>query len=106
VSETGIYLDSLLAPLAPWLERPDVTDIYVNRPQELWDESLGGEIEIHACEALTEPVLMLHARQVAARSAQGISRAHPLLAATLPDGSRIQVVAPPATRGPVVLAIR
>ena len=45
MSETGIYLDSLLAPLAPWLERPDVTDIYVNRPGELWVESLGGEIE-------------------------------------------------------------
>jgi type IV secretion system protein VirB11 len=106
VSETGIYLDSLLAPLAPWLERPDVTDIYINRPGELWIETLGGEIETHACRALTEPVLMRLARQIAARSAQGISRAHPLLASTLPDGSRVQVVAPPATRGAIVLAIR
>jgi type IV secretion system protein VirB11 len=106
VSESGIYLDSLLAPLAPWLGRPDVTDIYINRPGELWAESLGGEIETHACAALTEPVLMRLARQIAARSAQGISRAHPLLAATLPDGSRVQVVAPPATRGPIALAIR
>jgi type IV secretion system protein VirB11 len=106
VSETGIYLDSLLAPLAPWLGRADVTDVYVNRPEELWIETLGGEIEAHSCPALTEPVLMRLARQVAARSAQGISRAHPLLAATLPDGSRVQVVAPPATRGPIVFAIR
>lgn len=37
---------------------------------------------------------------------QGVSREHPLLSATLPDGSRIQVVAPPATRGPLALAIR
>jgi len=106
VSETGIYLDSLLAPLAPWLGRPDVTDVYVNHPQELWIETLGGDIETHSCPALTEPVLMRLARQVAARSAQGISRAHPLLAATLPDGSRVQVVAPPATRGAIVFAIR
>jgi type IV secretion system protein VirB11 len=106
VSEGGIYLDSLLAPLAPWLGRPDVTDIYINRPGELWVESLGGDIETHTCAALTEPVLMRLARQIAARSAQGISRAHPLLAATLPDGSRVQVVAPPATRGPIALAIR
>ena len=77
MSETGIYLDSLLAPLAPWLERPDVTDIYVNRPGELWVESLGGEIETHAVQALTEPVLMRLARQIAARTAQGISRAWP-----------------------------
>ncbi len=106
MNETGIYLDSLLAPLAPWLERADVTDVYVNRPQELWVETLGGEIEVHPCPALTEPVLMRLARQIAARSAQGISRAHPLLGATLPDGSRVQIVAPPAARETIVLAIR
>jgi type IV secretion system protein VirB11 len=106
VSETGIYLDSLLAPFAPWLGRPDVTDLYVNRPGELWIETLGGEIESHACAPLTEPVLMRLARQIAARSAQGISRAHPLLGATLPDGSRVQIVAPPAVRETIVLAIR
>lgn len=106
MSETGVYLDSLLAPLALWLERPDVTDIYVNRPQEVWIETLGGEIETHTSEALTEPVLMRLARQIAARSSQGISREHPLLAATLPDGSRVQIVAPPATRSYPVLAIR
>lgn len=106
MSETGIYLDSLLAPLAPWLEWPDVTDLYINRPQEVWIETLGGAVETHVCPALTEPVLMRLARQIAARSAQGISRAHPLLGATLPDGSRVQVVAPPAVRETVVLAIR
>jgi type IV secretion system protein VirB11 len=106
MSETGVYLDSLLAPLAPWLSRSNVTDVYVNRPEELWIETLGGEIEAHACPALAEPVLMRLARQIAARSAQGISRAHPLLGATLPDGSRVQIVAPPAVRGTIVLAIR
>ena len=44
------------------------------------------------------------ARQIAALSHQGISREHPLLSATLPDGARVQVVAPPATRGPLALA--
>ena len=45
----GFYLDSLLAPLAAWLERPDVTDIYINHPQGLWVETLGGAIETHPC---------------------------------------------------------
>ncbi len=102
----GIYLDSFLAPLAPFLEQADVTDIYINRPQELWTERLGGRIEKYDCAALTEPVLMRLARQIAAHSAQGISREHPLLAANLPGGERIQVVAPPATRGSLVMAIR
>ena len=30
----------------------------------------------------------------------------PLLSATLPDGARVQIVAPPATRGPMAIAIR
>ena len=106
VAPGGFYLDSLLAPLAAWLERPDVTDIYINREQELWVETLGGEIETHPCPALTEPILARLSRQVAAASAQGISREHPLLAASLPGGSRVQIVAPPATRGGHVLAIR
>jgi type IV secretion system protein VirB11 len=102
----GFYLDSLLAPLATWLARPDVTDIYINRAQEVWIETLGGTIETHPCPALTEPVLARLSRQVAAASAQGISREHPLLAASLPDGSRVQIAAPPATRRGHVLAIR
>jgi type IV secretion system protein VirB11 len=106
VASGGFYLDSLLAPLAAWLARPDVTDVYINREQELWVETLGGEIETHSCPALTEPILARLSRQIAAASAQGISREHPLLAASLPGGSRVQIVAPPATRGGHVLAIR
>lgn len=104
--EEGIYLRSYLAPLTGMLARPDVTDIYVNRPGELWIETTGGEIERHEAPALDEPTLARLARQIAALSHQGISREHPLLSATLPDGARVQVVAPPATRGPLALAIR
>lgn len=102
----GFYLDSLLAPLAPWMTRPDVTDIYVNREQEVRIETIGGASEVHACPALTERVLARLARQIAAGSAQGINREHPLLAASLPDGARVQIAAPPATRRGHVMAIR
>ncbi|QUL36889.1 P-type DNA transfer ATPase VirB11 [Erythrobacter sp. JK5] len=102
----GYYLDSFLAPLAPVLERADVTDIWINRPGELWIESIGGGIERMAEPGLDEKLLERLARQIAAHSAQGISRAQPLLAATLPDGSRVQIAAPPATRGGHVFAIR
>ncbi|HVQ08890.1 MAG TPA: P-type DNA transfer ATPase VirB11 [Allosphingosinicella sp.] len=102
----GVYLRSYLAPLTGMLARPDVTDIYVNRPGELWVETTGGEIERHDAPGLDEATLARLARQIAALSHQGISREHPLLSATLPDGARVQVVAPPATRGPLALAIR
>jgi type IV secretion system protein VirB11 len=88
------------------LARADVTDIYVNRPGELWVETVGGATERHDAPALDPATLDRLSRQIAALSHQGISREHPLLSATLPDGSRVQVVAPPATRGDLALAIR
>ena len=103
---SGVYLRACLAPFEQTLSRPDVTDIYVNRPGELWLETLGGAIERQVDPSITELTLARLARQIAALTHQGVSREHPLLAATLPDGSRIQVVAPPATRGPLALAIR
>jgi type IV secretion system protein VirB11 len=105
-AEAGVYLRSYLAPLTGMLARPDVTDIYVNRPREVWVETTGGAIERHEAPGLDEATLARLARQIAALSHQGISREHPLLSATLPDGARIQIVAPPATRGPLALAIR
>ena len=88
------------------LARDDVTDIYVNRPGEIWVETLGGATERHEAPALDRATLDRLSRQIAALSHQGISREHPLLSATLPDGARVQVVAPPATRGELALAIR
>jgi type IV secretion system protein VirB11 len=101
-----VYLRSYLAPLTGMLARPDVTDIYVNRPGDLWIETVGGAIERHDAPGLDEATLERLARQIASVSSQGISREHPLLSATLPDGARVQIVAPPATRGPLALAIR
>ena len=106
LAPSGVYLRACLAPFEQMLSRPDVTDIYINRPGELWVETLGGNIERHDSPDIGELALARLARQIAALTHQGVSREHPLLAATLPDGSRIQVVAPPATRGPIAIAIR
>ena len=105
-AEIDYYLKTFLAPLREWLERPDLTDIWVNRPGEVWVESLGGEIERYDREAIDEGLLRHLARQIAAFGAQGISREHPLLAATLPDGSRVQIAAPPAAPAGHAIAIR
>jgi type IV secretion system protein VirB11 len=102
----GVYLEAYLRPLAVWLEQPDVTDIYVNAPGEVWVETVGGGVTRHAAPELTETSLWRLAGQIAAAAHQGVSREHPLLAASLPDGARVQIVAPPATRGPLAMAIR
>ena len=101
-----VYLKTYLAPLAQWLLRVDVTDILVNRPGEVWIEEAGGRMQRVEAPDLTAPILQRLAQQIAAVSHQGINREHPLLAATLPSGERVQVIVPPATRADVAMAIR
>lgn len=106
MSADTVYLRSYLAPLAPMLERVDVTDIFVNRPGEVWVETVGGGLERHPAPELDETTLWRLARQIASLSHQGVNREHPLLSATLPGGERVQIIAPPATRGDLAMAVR
>ena len=106
LGERGVYLEAYLRPLEPWLRRDDVTDILINAPGEVWVETLGGETEQCSAPELTDTALWRLAAQIAAASHQGVNREHPLLSATLPDGARVQIVAPPATRGAMAIAIR
>ena len=101
-----VYLRRYLAPLDEWLSRPDVTDILVNRPGEVWVETVGGQTSRYDAPQLTETDLARLARQVAGAASQGVNREQPLLSASLPDGARVQIIAPPATRAGLVLAIR
>lgn len=105
-AEAAVYLRTYLAPLASLLERADVTDIFVNGPGEVWIETITGGIERHPAPQLDETTLWRLARQIASLSHQGVSREHPLLSATLPDGERVQIIAPPATRGQMAIAVR
>lgn len=103
---TADYLTTFLAPIAPLLAQGDVTDLYVNGHGAAWVERLGGAAERHDVPLLTEEWLWQLTQQIARESHQGISRAEPLLSATLPDGTRVQVVAPPATRSGFAIAFR
>ncbi len=102
-----VYLHRYLQPFAPWLQAPDVTEILVNRPGEVWVERLGERrMQRETVAAIDDRLLERLAAQVARVSHQAISREHPLLAASLPGGERVQMVAPPATRRHWALAIR
>ncbi len=103
----GVYLRSFLEPLAPFLDAPNVTEILVNGPGEVWVEQVGASrMSRHAVPALDATLLQRLAQQVARFNHQGISRESPLLAATLPRGARVQIIAPPATRRHMAIAIR
>lgn len=106
LGEGGVYLRAFLAPFAQWLERADITDILVNEPGEVWFETRSGPLTRVEAPQVSATMLQRLAQQIAATSHQGVNREHPLLAATLPSGARVQVVAPPATRRHYALAIR
>lgn len=103
----SIYLQSFLEPLQYWFDAPDVTEILVNRPGEIWIERTGAAImERHDVPELDNSLLMRLSHQIARSSFQGINRESPLLSATLPNGVRVQIIAPPATRGGIAVAFR
>lgn len=103
----GVYLAALLAPFQPWLERDDVTEIMVNRPGEAWIETSGGAgLRREPAPAIDDRLIEQLAYQIARETHQGINRERPVLAATLPDGARIQIIAPPATPRHWCLAVR
>ena len=103
----SVFLDAYLGPFRPWLDRDDVTEIIVNRPGELWIEaSGGGGLERIELATIDDRHIGRLAEQIARVSHQGINRQEPLLAATLPDGARVQFVAPSATRDHWAMAIR
>ena len=103
----SVYLDAYLAPFRPWLDRESVTEILVNKPGELWIEDADQPgMQCIALAEIDDRLIQRLAEQIARVSHQGINREHPLLAATLPGGDRIQIVGPPATRSHWALAIR
>ena len=99
------FLDAYLEPFKAWLSQPDVTEILINAPGEAWVEQRG-RMTCHKAEKIDNSLLQRLAEQVARVSNQGISRERPLLAAMLPNGARVQFVAPTATRAHWALAIR
>jgi len=99
------FLEAYLEPFRDWLSQPDVTELLINRPGEVWIEQ-GGRMTCHQAPKVDDALLQRLAEQVARVSNQGISRERPLLAAMLPNGARVQFVAPTATRAHWAVAIR
>jgi type IV secretion system protein VirB11 len=103
----GVYLNAYLRPFRRWLEQEEVSEVIVNASGEVWIER-AGDMNLKRVEAPDVDDLLVRrlAEQVARATHQGISRERPLLAATLPDGARVQFVSPPATRRGWAMAIR
>jgi type IV secretion system protein VirB11 len=99
-------LDLTLRALRPLLSTPDVTELCINRPREIFIETAAGwrreELpfaDFDWCRRF--------AKLIANVTRQRIDESSPLLSASLPSGERVQVVLPPATAlGCVAITIR
>ena len=99
-------LISMLAPLQSFLDMPDLFEIVVNRPGEVWTENANGW-QRHDVPMLDFGYLSALARVIATFTKQMISETHPVLSAVLPGDERVQVLIPPAvSKGTVSLTIR
>jgi type IV secretion system protein VirB11 len=88
-------LDHYLAPLRPFLEPKDVTELVFNRPGEFAVEQAGRWLWVEA-PTMTADWLRTLAVAAAAVTAQDVSSDTPLCSTVLPSGERCQIVLPPA----------
>jgi pilus assembly protein CpaF len=94
-----------LGPLEPYMHDPDVTDILVNGPSEVFVERFGRLQETNTVFADDEHLMQIISR-IAARVGRRIDEMSPMVDARLPDGSRVNAIIPPLALGGPVLSIR
>lgn len=94
-----------LGPLEPYMQDPDVTDILVNGPHEVYVERRGRLQETNTVFA-DEAHLLQIIQRVVARVGRRIDEMSPMVDARLPDGSRINAVIPPLALNGPTLSIR
>lgn len=99
-------LSLTLRALNALLSRPDVTEICINRPQEVFLETrTGWQREPLPCATFSWCYRL--AKLIANATRQRITEESPLLSAALPTGERVQIVIPPAVPpGTVAITLR
>jgi type IV secretion system protein VirB11 len=99
-------LDLTLEALRPLLADPEVTELCINRPREVFVETRSGWRCVAAPFADFDWCQRL-AKLLANATRQRVDESAPLLSASLPTGERVQIVLPPATTlGCVAITIR
>jgi type IV secretion system protein VirB11 len=99
-------LDLTLRALRPLLADPEVTELCINRPREIFIETRAGWRREEAPFADFDWCRRL-AKLIANITRQRVDESEPLLSASLPSGERVQIVLPPATTmGCVAITIR
>jgi pilus assembly protein CpaF len=94
-----------LGPLEPYLNDPEVTEIMVNGPGQIYVERHGKLSLIEGAFA-GEGSLRRTIEKIVARVGRRIDESSPMVDARLPDGSRVNAVIPPVALDGALLTVR
>ncbi|HRX78074.1 MAG: CpaF family protein [Planctomycetaceae bacterium] len=94
-----------LSPIVHLLDDDSVTEIMVNRFDQVYIERAGQLYETEA-RFETEDALLSAVHNIAQWVGRKINQEHPILDARLPDGSRVHAIIPPGCRAGTCLTIR
>jgi pilus assembly protein CpaF len=92
-------------PLEPLLADPDVTDILVNAPDEVWIDR-GHGLERSGIRFADATAVRRLAQRLATTAGRRLDDASPWVDARLPDGTRLHAVLPPVVVGSPCLSLR
>jgi pilus assembly protein CpaF len=92
-------------PLEPLLAAPEVTDVLVTGPDEVWVDR-GGGLERTPVRFRDESEVRRLAQRLAAVAGRRLDDARPWVDARLPDGTRLHAVLPPVAVAGTCLSLR
>ncbi|WP_245292060.1 CpaF family protein [Methylobacterium tarhaniae] len=92
-------------PLEPLLARDDIADVMVNGANRTYIE-VGGKIQITGVRFRDNQQLMNICQRIVSQVGRRVDEASPICDARLPDGSRVNVIAPPLAIDGPALTIR
>lgn len=107
-SPESVFVNSIknfLAPVWHLLTDENVTEVMINRHDEIWVE-IGGKVKKTDAKFKDEDSLLAAANNIAQRVGRRITDEEPRLDARLPNGFRIHAVIPPCSRKGTTIAIR
>ncbi|MEE7504141.1 CpaF family protein [Methylobacterium sp. C33D] len=111
ISEQEELLDDICndvlgyGPLEPLLARDDIADIMVNGAHRTFIE-VGGKIQLTSVRFRDNQQLMNICQRIVSQVGRRVDDASPICDARLPDGSRVNVIAPPLAIDGPALTIR
>lgn len=108
MSRAAVFESSVsyfLSPIGAFLRDDSVSEIMVNRFDEIYVER-NGRLEKTENRFASEDALLSAVRNVAQWVGREIDQTHPVLDARLPNGSRVHAISPPGARRGTCLTIR